>query len=111
MASTATAAAVRWSESIDRQEASAPTLRVFADANGLNRNTLAWWRWELGRTGAHSRRQDTRSRHFVELVVTEPETAPMPAPVVIALEGLTARLVVGEHTDLVLVRRVLEALC
>lgn len=113
MASTATPAAARWSEIIDRQEASGQTLREFAEANGLNRNTLAWWRWELGRT--RTRRptgpNPSRSagRRFIELVVSEPE--PELVPVEIAFVGFAARLLVDDRTDLALVRRVLEALC
>jgi len=96
-------AAERWSEILDRQEASGLTLREFARVNGLNQNTLAWWRWELGR------RRSATGRGFLEFLVAEPE--PEQVTVEIALDGLAARVVVGEHTDLALVRRVLESLC
>ena len=101
MASNATPAAARWSDLIDRQEASGQTLGEFSAANGLNRNTLAWWRWELGRTRSRKRTA------FVELVLAEPEAEPM----AIALDSFAACVVVDERTDLALLGRVLDVLC
>ncbi len=45
-----TPAARRWSQVIDRQEASGQSVRAFAVANNLNPHTLASWRCKLGRT-------------------------------------------------------------
>lgn len=105
MALSATPAAERWAQIIDRQEESGLTVRAFAKANGLNHNTLAWWRWELRRTRV---RRPKPSSAFVELVVCEPRQEP--EAVQIALDGRAAKLIVEPHTDLDLVRRVLEAL-
>ena len=102
-------AAARWSEFIERQEASGVTLGEFARANGLNRNTLAWWRWKLrrGRARPSPKGPHCALQSFVELAVVEPAAE----PVSIVLDGLPARVVIHRHTDLALVRRVLEALC
>jgi hypothetical protein len=107
----ATTAGMRWSEIIDQQETSGQTLRAFAEANGLNRNTLAWWRWELGRTRPRQRPRPnpSSSPRFVELAVAE--SNPELASLEIGLHGLAASLVVDQQTDLALLRRVLEALC
>jgi transposase-like protein len=97
----ADSAADRWSRIILQHEASGLSVREFATRNRINPSTLSWWRWELGRT--HRR---TRSS-FVEVVVEEPSRS----GVSLQLEALGVRLEVDEHTDLELLRRVLEALC
>ncbi len=95
----------RWHSIIDRYEASGQSLREFAEANGLNRKTLAWWRWELGRSAKSS------SPSFIELVVDEPQSEETPGSVVVELGDSGARVVVGPRTDLALLRRVAVALC
>ena len=109
MASTATPAAVRWSRLIEQQEGSGQSIREFAADNDLNPNTLAWWRWELGRTRPRVRRPPP----FVELVVADPEPEPDKTnqSVAIMLDAFDARVVVDHRTDLAVVRRLLEALC
>ena len=98
-------AADRWHAIIDRFEASDQTLREFAESNDLNRKTLAWWRWELGRSSS------ARQPSFVELVVAD-EQLPVRASTLIVELGTTgARVVVEDDTDLGLLRRVAEALC
>ncbi len=97
-----TAAAKRWTQIVDRQESSGQTIRAFATANGVNPNTLAWWRSHLGR----SQKRGAKPQ-FVEVTVAEPITA----TVVLALDNHAAHVVVDAETDLVLLRRLLEALC
>jgi transposase-like protein len=95
----------RWHAVIDRYEDSGQSLRDFAEANGVNRNTLAWWRWELGRSSR------TATPSFVELVADERQSSPATGAVVVDLGDSSARVVVGPSTDLPLLRRVAEALC
>ena len=40
-------AAVRWSSIVERSHRSPLRLREFAQREGVNPNTLAWWRWRL----------------------------------------------------------------
>ncbi len=98
-------AADRWHAIIDRFETSGQTLREFADANDLNKKTLAWWRWELGRS--------TPARHppFIELVVADNPLPARASTVVVELGATGARVLVEDDTDLGLLRRVAEALC
>jgi transposase-like protein len=98
-------ASIRWSEIVERHEASGQSIREFALANGLNQSTLAWWRSKLRR----ARRQ--RPPTFVELVVSEPAQTEEAAPLVLDLDAYPARLTIGPKTDLSLLRRVLDALC
>jgi hypothetical protein len=95
----------RWHSVIDRYEASGQSLREFAEANDLNRKTLAWWRWELGRSAR------TPSTAFIELVVEEPGSGESSGTVVVELGDSGARALVGHGTDLPLLRRVAAALC
>jgi transposase-like protein len=102
MSSTARRAAVRWSEIVERLEASGQPLGEFAATHGLNPNTLAkWWR-RLRQPPSKTSRPA-----FVEVLVAEPE----PSVVLIALDELPAHIVVHDRTDLALTRKVLEALC
>ena len=98
-------AADRWHAIIDRYEASGQTLREFAEANGLNRNTLSWWRWELGRSRV------VRRPSFVEFVVADDDSPARASSVIIELGTIGARVVVEDDTNLDLLRRVAEALC
>lgn len=91
----------RWKALVEALEASSLSTAAFAEQAGVNRHTLAWWRWKL--------RIEPRSADrspFAELIVAEPVG--------------TMRLHVGRgdafvdvdgDTDLALVRRLLEALC
>lgn len=45
-------AALRWATIIESQERSGQTVRQFARDQGLNPNTLAWWRSRLKRPDA-----------------------------------------------------------
>ena len=97
-------AAQRWAAIIDRQEASGQTIRAFADAHDLNANTLAWWRHKLGRT-----RRRPPPTDFVELHIETPATDERPA-LVLELDAWPARLHIEAHTDMDLLRRVMETL-
>jgi len=97
-------AAERWSAIIDRQEASGQTVRAFADAHDINANTLAWWRHKLGRT-----RRRLPPTDFVELHLATPATDERPA-LVLELDAWSARLHIAAHTDMDLLRRVMETL-
>lgn len=101
-----TPAAARWSAIIDEHEASGLTVREFAAANNLRGTTLSWWRWQLGRT-----RGRRPSLPFVELVVAEPQDEDADQPLVLTLDHLGVDIPVHQATDLVLLRRTLEALC
>ena len=99
-----TPAALRWAEIIDKQEASGQSVRAFAAANGLNYGSISSWRCQLGRTKRRSKQATTT---FVEVSVTET----VDPSVVIAFEDHRAHVVVDGHTDLGLLKRVVEALC
>ncbi len=36
-----------WEQIVEEYEGSGDSLKVFAEAKGLNRRTLTWWRWRL----------------------------------------------------------------
>ena len=95
-----TPAAQKWTAVLARAEASELTMREFARSQGLNPNTLAWWKWKLGREP----RPDSDCP-FLEVVVEEPDVT-----VILALDDLPAHVVVDRQTDLDLLRRMLEAL-
>jgi len=59
-------AVARWSQIVDRSHRTPLTLREFAHREGVNPNTLAWWRWRL-------REESPTPRGFAEVVVVEPE--------------------------------------
>lgn len=91
----------RWKPLVEALEGSSMSTAVFAQQAGVNRNTLAWWRWKL--------KGEERSRRrppFTELVV-----APSPPPVRLHLRRGDAFLDIDETTDMTIVRRLLEALC
>jgi hypothetical protein len=81
----------------------------------LNPKTLSWWRWNLRQQAEAS----PRSR-FVEFSVLPERSAPEPersapevetGPLVIELLDVRAKVRVTGHTDLELLRQVLEVLC
>ena len=98
--------AAEWSKIIDQHDASGLTAKKFAMKNGLNPGTLASWRWKLGRTRPKKRK--TATNQFAEIAVVDSNPD---GTVVVAVEELGAHIVVDEHTDLRLLKRVLEALC
>ncbi len=105
-------AAARWADIVDECESSGLTAREYAEANDLNPRTLKWWRWKLGRSPEP---KPTESA-FYELRVEDAEAKPEPqAPtaggVVLSLDRFEASVLVDTDTDLVLLRRVLGALC
>lgn len=88
--------AARWARLLAEQQRSGQSVRAFAQARGLNPNTLSWWRWNL--------RQ--REPAFYEVCVPASET-----PLVLTLARLGVCVEVGPDTDLARLRQVLEALC
>lgn len=96
------AAIDRWTQVVVRQEQSGKTIRAFCAANKVNANTLGWWRHHLGRA-----RRRPAAPEFVEITIAEP----VAATVVLVLDEHPAHVVIDPETDLVLLRRVLEALC
>ena len=110
-----TTAAVRWSSTISRFEASGQSVRDFAASNNLNPRTLAWWRWRLRRDrqeGPGAGDAATTGGAFVELEVSpEARATGTAARVVVELDGYAARVVVDRTSDLEVVRDLLEALC
>jgi hypothetical protein len=99
----------RWTTRIDDQERSGLSPKDYAEKHGINRKSLDWWRWKLGRSQAKS--GDDNS--FMELTICEPVLTPEPVSdgVHLILEDYRAHLVVDAHTDLHLVRCVMDALC
>lgn len=92
-------AAERWSPIVARAVASELTLGEFARREGVNANTLAWWKWKLGRIAARPA--------FVEVVVDEPRRPP-PKPLTVRIGA--ARIDIDERTDWQLLRQVVEVL-
>ncbi len=90
-----------WSRIVDRSHRTPLTLREFADREGVNPNTLSWWRWKL-------RREESSSRGFAEVVVVdggcdEPGGG-------LAVHVGAARVEVDASSDLQLLRAVVEVL-
>ena len=97
------ATADSWADIVEQHACSGLTLRQFADRHGVNRSTLAWWRWRLG----EAKRRERPSASFVELVRPE---SPRLAPVRLRLDGRPWVVEVSEDTDLELLTRVLDRL-
>ena len=97
-----TPAEAKWSRIIERQQQSGQTVAAFAAEQGINRNTLSWWKWNLTRG-----REPQTSSPFVEIPVP---TSTDPT-VILALDHFPAHVVVDRDTDLALLRALLEALC
>ena len=107
---TQTSAAERWSVLVDEHEASGLSIRAFAAQAEVNPRTLAWWRSRLGRS---TERGKTGSVELTVAAAPTPavEAAEVDPTVVVALDGYAAHVVVGQVTDLALLKRVLKALC
>lgn len=97
-----TAATRRWRKIVADHDRSGLTIRAFAEARGLNRRTLAWWRSQIRKLDGETREVATR---FTALTVVEPV-----GTVVLALDDHKAHVVVDHQTDLGLLRRLLEAM-
>lgn len=99
-----TEAACRWSSLLAQADRSELTIREFAHEVGVNPNTLAWWKWKLGRMA--SERDMFVELEVGEVDIDEPEDAP------IWLEFRNGvGIEVTAQTDLQLLRTVVEALC
>lgn len=93
-----TRAEARWADIVDRSNRSPLTVREFAHREGLNPNTLAWWRWNLKRLGR------TESGTFAEVVVDDqPDLS-------IVVQVGQSRIHVRRGSDLCLLRDVVEVL-
>lgn len=105
----ATATQRRWADLVRRHDASGLSGRAFARANGINANSLAWWRSKL------RKQQDAdHFAGFTELAVipdAQDRAASDDCVVVVALDVFPARILVRPDSDLQLLRRMLEALC
>lgn len=95
-------AADRWTEILDRQDATELSAREFAAREGLNARTLAWWRSRLGRQKPSPSAAATCA--FVEVRTATPALR-------VRLGVGDAYVLVDEHTELGLLRAVLAALC
>ena len=90
-----TATARKWASVLADAEDSELTMREFARSRGVNPNTLAWWKWKLGRE-AHA----AHGERFLEVVSG--------GPLVVVVGDV--RIEVDHDTDVVLLRRVVGAL-
>lgn len=104
-------AAARWRKLIAKHATTSLTATEFAIRHNIKPGTFKWWRSRL-------KKLDRERGPFTELVVAAPHVAtpvvcvPTPEPtVVLAFDDLCAHIVVDEHTDLPLLKRLLAALC
>ncbi|MCP3985632.1 MAG: hypothetical protein GY723_14675 [bacterium] len=99
-------AVARWSQIVDRSHRTPLTLREFAHREGVNPNTLAWWRWKL--RGEES----PTTRRFAEVVVVEPDGSDEPhrGDGRLVVQVGVARVEVDASADLQLLRAVVEVL-
>ena len=97
--------AAQWSKIIDLQEASGLSVRSFAEANGLTRGRLTYWRRKLGRTRLQAKPA------FVAVVVEDEPADNRRRTVTIHLQAAAPQIVVDDLTDLPLLRRILDGLC
>ncbi len=101
-------AVARWSRIVDRSHRTPLTLREFAHREGVNPNTLAWWRWRL--------REEERPtpRRFAEVVMVEPDRRGgdrrQPGQGGLVVQVGAARVEVDASSDLELLRAVVEVL-
>lgn len=94
----------RWAAIIDEAARSGMTNRAFADAAGINANTLTWWKWRLRNT-----RRTAVAAGFIEVVEQEDDECDF-EPVRLQLRD-SVTIVVDDRTDLELLRAVVDALC
>ena len=97
-----TPATRRWRKIVETQMASGLSVNAFAEAHGLKKGMLSWWK-ALIRTLDRERAMVPAPR-FVEVEV------PVRGNVVSACDRVATRGVVDRRTDLHLLRRVLETL-
>jgi transposase-like protein len=90
-----TPARYRWEPIVRRARGSGGSIRADAREHGINENTLAWWNWRLG--------DDLDGPVFVEVTMAVPRRALRLCVGLVQVE-------VDDQTDLVLLRRVVEAL-
>ncbi len=94
--------AVEWEELVDAWLESGLSRGAFAEQAGVNPNTLAWWRWRLGRPTSVTRASEVG---FAEVVVHG-----RPAPdFVVEVGDLRVRVTPG--FDAGELRRLVTALC
>ena len=75
-------AAKTWSERVSRWERSGQTAKTFASREGVSAQSLAWWKWKLGR-GAKARKLG-----FVKLEAVASSREPSPFEIVLANDRL-----------------------
>ena len=97
-----TLATRRWRKIIETQMASGLSVNAFAEAHGLKKGTLSWWK-------ARIRMLDRERAMFPAPRFVEVEV-PVRGNMVSACDRVAARVVVDGGTDLALLRRVLETL-
>lgn len=95
-------AAARWSAIVARSEHSRLSLRQFAAREGVNPNTLAWWRWNLRRR----EREQQGDCGFAEVLLVEDS----PTPEGLSVEVGNARIRVTDSSNLCLLRAVVDVL-
>ena len=88
-------AAHRWEPIVRRARRSGLSMRAYAREHGLNGSTLAWWNWRIG--------AGLDEPTFVEVTVAHPEPR-------VRLQLGPVVVDVDQHTDLALLRQVVEAL-
>ena len=92
----------RWSRIVNRSYRTSLTLGEFARREGVNPNTLAWWRWKL--------RGEPTEPGFAEVEVVEDGRDEERCGGGLAVHVGTARIDVDGSSDLQLLRAVVEVL-
>ena len=70
-------AAKTWSERVSRWERSGQTAKTFASREGVSAQSLAWWKWKLGRDAK------ARKLGFVKLEAVPASMSPSPFEIVL----------------------------
>lgn len=73
------ASRAEWTSRVKRWQASGLTAGEFAEREGVNERSLAWWRWNLKRGPAPS--PTAPASAFLPVRVIEAQPMPTPAPV------------------------------
>ncbi len=97
----AMSAASRWSTVLEEAERSELSMRAFARSRGINPNTMAWWKWKPGREVAIT--EEATSSSFVEVCLQPPTRR-------ILIRFADWSVEVDEHTDLDLLRLIVDAI-